>query len=224
MSKKFYITLIIVASILLVNFIIISAILYANNFVALPIDTTIANFFYNIRGEYGGFGYWFFRIFTELGYTYVIVAILIIFALCNRFKLQSWLFAGATLFTWGFQKILKLIFDRPRPDETLWWMTESSSSFPSGHSMMVTFVFAILIYLILTSPKLKSWLRTTFVVLSTFAIIIVPISRLVLGVHYFTDVLGGICIGGAMAILFIILHSYFTAKKQQNPQKTVKKQ
>ena len=216
MSKKSYITLITLASIMLAGFVIISIVLASNNFSALPIDTSIANFFYSIRGEYGGFTYWFFRIFTEFGYTYIIVAILLVFAICNRFKLNSWIFAGATLFTWGLQRILKLFFDRPRPDETLWWMTESSSSFPSGHSMMVAFVFAILIYFILTSPHLKSWLKKLLVVLSTFIIIIVPISRLVLGVHYFTDVLGGLFIGGSLAILFIILHSYFTNKKSKN--------
>ena len=206
MSKKSYIILISLASVFLLSFIIIASVLAVNNFTALPVDNAVAQFFYSIRGEPGGFTYWFFRIFTELGYTYCIVAIIVIFAIFNRFKLNSWLFAGSTLVVWGFQKVLK-------PDDSMWWMMESSSSFPSGHSMMAVFVFILLAYLVCTSPCTKTWLRAVICGVCAFAILVVPISRLVLGVHYFTDVLGGMFIGASPALIFVILHSIITRKK-----------
>jgi len=220
MSKKSLIILLSLCGVFVLGFMSIALILSANNYSALAVDTAVAQFFYSIRGEYGGFIYWFFRIFTEMGYTYIIVAVVLIYAICNKFRLNSWLFAGATLFTWGFQKLLKLIFDRPRPDPSMWWMVENSSSFPSGHSMMAVFVFTILAYLIIKSSHACPWLKRLALGISIFAIIIVPISRLILGVHYFTDVLGGMFIGGALALLFIILHSYFTkstSTKTQSP-------
>lgn len=217
MVKKFWLISSIVASALLLGFIIVSVVLSSVGMAPLGIDTSIANWAYSVRGEMGGATYWFFRIITELGYTYVIVALVVVMAIIWKFKSKAWFFAGTVLITWLFQKLLKIIFMRPRPDEAMWWMQESSTSFPSGHSMMAACVFILLAYFIISSPQVKVWVKYVIGSLCTFAVIIVPISRIILGVHYFTDVLGGVFIGAFMAVLGIIayhIYLHFMEKKK----------
>ena len=135
-----------------------------------------------------------------------------------KFKSKTWFFAITVLVSWIFQKILKAIIDRPRPDETMWWMNETSSSFPSGHSITVACVFILLIYFILTSQTAKLWIKYFVSALSILAIFFVGFSRIILGVHYFTDVIGGLLFGGICAILGIIAYNLFLDIKQK-PEK-----
>ena len=226
MTRKFWWLTGIFAGITFVCFLIISIVVFTNGLAPLGVDTAIANWAYSARGEKGGVTYWFFRVVTELGYTYFIVALVVLMFVLWRARLKAWFFGGTILATWILQKIVKAIIMRPRPDETMWWMSEGSSSFPSGHSMMVAVVFVLLAYFVITSPAVKTWIKCTVSAFSSFAILIVPISRIILGVHYFSDVLGGLMLGTFMAIIGIMVykvvekymssHSKRTAKINQN--------
>ena len=209
MSKKFLITTLTVLSLLLIGFLVIVVVLAVNGFKPLGVDTAVADWAYSVRGEKGGATYWFFRIITELGYTYCAVAIILIMGIIWKFRSKLWFFAGTVLFSYALQQIIKAIVMRPRPDEALWWMTESSSSFPSGHSITVACVFILLAYFIISSPNTKVWLKYLIGAISGIAIILVPISRLILGVHYFTDVLGGLFFGAFVAVLGILAYNIF---------------
>lgn len=209
MTKRFWWIAGISGGACLLTFCIISIVLACAGMVPLGVDSAIANWAYGVRGDFGGATYWFFRVVTELGYTYVIAALVILMFILWRAKPKAWFFGGTILVAWAMQKLLKVIFMRPRPDEAMWWMAESSTSFPSGHSMMAACVFILLAYFIFTSPEVKNWLKYTVLGISTFAIIIVPISRIILGVHYFTDVLGGVFVGAFFAIVGIIVYHIF---------------
>ena len=111
---------------------------------------------------------------------------------------------------------------RPRPDEAMWWMTESSSSFPSGHSSTVTCLFILLAYFIITSPAVKLWVKNLVTALSTTAIVLVPFSRIILGIHYFTDVLGGMMFGALFAVLGIIAYNVYLMIMQKKSTKNRK--
>lgn len=97
--------------------------------------------------------------------------------------------------------ILKNIFQRPRP-ENLMLITETGFSFPSGHSMVSMAFYGYLIYLaykkIYNIPA-----RNTTCILLSLLIILIGISRIYLGVHYASDVLGGFCLGAAYLIIYI---------------------
>lgn len=219
MSKKFWLFAGISAGGLFVGFLTITIILACNGFSPLDIDLAIANWAYDVRGEQGGATYWFFRIITEFGYTYFVIFIIILMGVIWRFKSKTWFFAGTILVSWLLQKLIKFIVMRPRPDETLWWMTETSSSFPSGHSITVACVFILLAYFVLTSPAVKIWAKWLITSLSTLAIILVPLSRIILGVHYFTDILAGVFFGALIAVLGIIafnLFKYIMNKKKES--------
>lgn len=221
MSKKsLIITLSCVAGGLFALFAVIMAIVLANDNAALPVDTAVANWAYNVRGEKGNFVYWFFRIITEFGYTYVTVSIILIMAIVWRFKVKTWFLGVPVLVAWGLHKVIKWIVNRPRPDMTMWWATETSSSFPSGHSNTVACLFGLIIFFIIISPVLKTWLKWLLCSLSGLVIILVPLSRIILGMHYFTDVLAGLCFGGMCALIGILLYVILVKNKQPKEVQT----
>lgn len=219
MSKKFLLATLIPLGILLIAFIIIVSVLANANFSALPIDNIIAQWAYDIRGSKDSFMFWFNRIITELGYTYFVIFIILLMGIIWKFKSKTWFFGITILMSWIFQKIIKAIINRPRPDDTMWWMTESSSSFPSGHSITVACVFILLIYFVLTSETVKLWIKYLISALSILAIFFVGFSRIILGVHYFTDVIGGIIFGAIFALLGIIAYNIYLNIKLKNKDK-----
>jgi undecaprenyl-diphosphatase len=96
--------------------------------------------------------------------------------------------------------LLKSGFDRPRPDLVPSDIYVHSASFPSGHSMMSAIVYLTLgAWLARMQPRrrLKAYVLAVAVLLT----VIVGISRVYLGVHWPTDVLGGWAVGAAWALL-----------------------
>ena len=113
---------------------------------------------------------------------------------------------------------LKKIFHRHRPDMPI-LKGISGYSFPSGHSLS-SFIFAtILLYLLWQESRLpKGW---KFILTAIFVLypIIVGLSRIILNVHYATDVIGGFCLGTAwvIAIFFLMkkIRQLFEAKRHE---------
>ena len=98
-------------------------------------------------------------------------------------------------------RILKLIIARPRPPR-LRLVIENGYSFPSGHSMVSFAFYGFLIYLINKNLKNKK-IKYPLIILLSLLILLIGISRIYLGVHYVTDVLGGYIIGLIYLIVFI---------------------
>ena len=94
--------------------------------------------------------------------------------------------AAATFAVPALNPLLKLLFERPRP--ALWPRLEPvhNYSFPSGHAMSSAAIIAALV--VLAWPTRWRW--PTLLLGGTF-IVAVGVSRLYLGVHYPSDVLGG---------------------------------
>lgn len=98
-------------------------------------------------------------------------------------------------------RILKLIIRRPRP-QRIQIMPEKGFSFPSGHAMVAFAYYGFLIYLIHKNIKNKK-IKYPLIVFLSLLILLIGISRIYLGVHYVTDVLGGFVFGLIYLILFI---------------------
>jgi undecaprenyl-diphosphatase len=106
---------------------------------------------------------------------------------------------GGTLLFWG----LKQIFQRQRPLAPV-IKGVTGYSFPSGHSLS-TFVFSsILIYIIWHSNFKLSTKWILAILLSLFSVT-VGISRVILKVHYPTDVLASFCVGIVWVIVCLAI-------------------
>ncbi|TPL21052.1 phosphatase PAP2 family protein [Mesorhizobium sp. B2-4-9] len=95
--------------------------------------------------------------------------------------------------------ILKLVFDRQRPD-IVHSARVFTAGFPSGHAMLSAVTFLTLGAL-LAKANPNPGVKAYFVSLAVFLTVMVGLSRVYLGVHYPTDVLAGWCVGSAWAIL-----------------------
>ncbi len=110
-----------------------------------------------------------------------------------------WLVIVATVTGLLMSFLLKFYFIRPRPDIVPHLMTETTPSFPSGHSMMSAVVYLTLAAL-LTRLETSNKARLYTISLAFFVVFLVGISRVFLGVHYPTDILGGWTFGLAWAM------------------------
>lgn len=96
-------------------------------------------------------------------------------------------------FTDLFNNILKFSFQIPRPDPALHLITAGSYGFPSGDSQIAVVVWGS--FLIWAQ---HTWLK----VLSVMLLILIPCSRVYLGVHSIYDVLGSVFFGSLTLYLF----------------------
>jgi undecaprenyl-diphosphatase len=97
--------------------------------------------------------------------------------------------------------VLKHLFERPRP---LIPLLEAARgfSFPSGHALMSTTVYGLLIYIFWMDVR-NPVLRWFLIIIFTFLILAICLSRIYLRVHYTSDVLAGISLGIAWLIMSI---------------------
>jgi undecaprenyl-diphosphatase len=110
------------------------------------------------------------------------------------------LLLAATLGGLGLSSVLKGVFDRPRPTVVPHLSYVSTTSFPSGHSMLSAVVYLTLGSLLarlVVQRRLKAYVLGVALLL-TF---LVGVSRVYMGVHYPTDVLAGWSAGLAWALL-----------------------
>lgn len=98
--------------------------------------------------------------------------------------------------------LVKELVHRVRPDLLPPIEIERGYSFPSGHSALSMVAYGIIAVLILRS-RLPSWVRWLVVAILALVIGLVGISRVYLGVHYPSDVLGGWLAGGMVVLLFV---------------------
>ena len=100
------------------------------------------------------------------------------------------------------QIVLKDFIERPRPTgEHL--VEVSSTSFPSGHAVSSAAFFGFLIYIFWKSD-VNYWIKTLLTVVFSFFILSIGLSRVYLGVHYASDIIGGWIAGGFFLVIFIL--------------------
>ncbi|WP_020006594.1 phosphatase PAP2 family protein [Salinicoccus albus] len=134
-----------------------------------------------------------------------ITIVLMVFMLIRKVYIMGvWLGATVLMTASVLTSVMKSVIGRERPDIMV-LASEQSLSFPSGHTTAATVFYGLAgLSLILIVKTL--WQRIIIITAATILIAFVMFSRIYLGVHYPTDVLGGLCFG--MASIFISIGLY----------------
>lgn len=121
---------------------------------------------------------------------------------------------GGMLLNWG----IKLAFRRPRPTVSDYVHALQSWSFPSGHTVAATLFWGLVaVYLVSVA---RNWTqRVTVVWLALACIVMVAFSRVYLGVHFLSDVLAAMGVGGFwLALCTTTVHTLSAARAAANGQ------
>ena len=128
----------------------------------------------------------------------VIATIAIIFIRNKRIKL---LLASNLIGITIINNLLKVIVARDRPNINR-LVNENGYSFPSGHSITSMVFYGYLIYLIYRYVDNKN-IKVSLIIFLSLLILMIGFSRIYLGVHYTSDVMGGFLLGVVYLIVFI---------------------
>ena len=134
------------------------------------------------------------------GAIFIILLTVILIAVIKNKKIGLSILTNLAIIT-ILNQLLKRILQRPRPTEYR-IIEESGYSFPSGHSMISMAFYGYLIYLIYKYVENKS-VKWTLISLLSVLICLIGISRIYLGVHYTSDVLGGFLISISYLVIYI---------------------
>jgi undecaprenyl-diphosphatase len=102
--------------------------------------------------------------------------------------------------------VLKAWFQRERPPLDIRLVEEDTFSFPSGHSVYAA-IFCTMLWLLVHrhAPASPRWPRPLAAVVCLLSAVLVGASRVWLGVHYPTDVLGGLLLGVSWVIIAYLI-------------------
>lgn len=138
----------------------------------------------------------------------ILTIILVIFIKNKKIKI---LICSNLVIITLLNQVLKFILERPRPTEYR-IINETGYSFPSGHSMVSMAFYGFLIYLIYKYVKNK-YLKVFSICGMSLLIVMIGISRIYLGVHYTSDVIGGFLISISYLIVFIKFSNKYVLKE-----------
>lgn len=152
-------------------------------------------------------------VMTNTAHRYVIIALCVILLIIPRTRLPFGVpLSAASLVMTIVNHLIKPLVGRSRPDEILHLVEESNFSFPSGHAVGSMVFYGLAIWLVWHYAKAGPaeggaapaggplyYSKKTAMILTVLLLIplvLVGPTRLYLGVHFPTDVLGGWCLGG----------------------------
>jgi membrane-associated phospholipid phosphatase len=184
----------------------------------LKYDQIITNWVYSLRAP---FLTDFMKIITSFGSTLIIIIFLsIVIAVLILIKKRKYILPLliTLLVNRIFVEIIKFVFARQRPTLSNALVVENSFSFPSGHTIIaITFYGLLIIYLFKISKS--NILKVLSILIGILIILGVGFSRIYLGVHWASDVIGSLLIGISWLSFLLLLienknklHSIFKSK------------
>lgn len=145
----------------------------------------------------------------------VIIAALLFYITHRR---REAYFTLAVIFPNLFNMLIKILIHRPRPtvEDAKIFQEFTQSGFPSGHVVHYVVFFGFLVTVMIVDKTISTFWRLFVGILSAFLILTVSISRIYLGAHWATDVIGGYLFG--FVYLGIILKYYLKDARFKRPQ------
>lgn len=158
----------------------------------------------------------FFIFFTWLGNWEQIVfvgAFCIGILIIKGLKWEGVVLFGAVALSKILEVILKQVFQRERPDPSLWLTEASGYSFPSGHAVVSSVLYGLMSYFLWKNLKTGRQ-RVMIVACLIIVIICIGLSRVILGVHWLSDVGGGWVIGATVIAMATLVLAKYSPKSQ----------
>jgi undecaprenyl-diphosphatase len=124
----------------------------------------------------------------------MIIAVSALFLWLYDFRNSATLLLVTTLGGMLLNSVLKVGFDRPRPQFFEWGTHAMTSSFPSGHAMSAAIVYPTVAYLAARLQK-THLARISTMLAAALLVVLIGLSRVYLGVHYPSDVIAGVVVG-----------------------------
>ena len=145
------------------------------------------------------------------GAIFLVIATITLFIVIKNKKIGISILSNVAIVT-VLNQLIKRILQRPRPTEYR-IIEETGYSFPSGHSMVSMAFYGYFIYLIYKYVKNK-YVKWISIILLSLLICLIGISRIYLGVHYTSHVLGGFLISISYLIIYISAANKFIIEKE----------
>ena len=158
------------------------------------------------------------KLVTSLGSPAVLIPLVVVMGLAWRWRAQTWralgLLAGAYGGAEGLFELIKVLVGRPRPPVAMAVAHFSGSAFPSGHAALSAAVWGSLAAL--AAAATPRWARK--VAAWTTAVLIAGLvgeTRLYLGAHWLTDVVGGWALGAFWLFALLTTTRTFAAMRAE---------
>lgn len=177
----------------------------------LAFDTVIRQWFYSIRGEQLTAVL---KVITYMGNWQSITGLCLLLLIIPKTRTRYGIPVSASaVFITLLNKGVKIIFKRPRPDVSLHLIEQGGYSFTSGHSITSMVVFGLLIFLVRKYVKDRRTANILTVLLCV-PLVFIGLSRIYMGVHFPTDVLGGWFLGLAVLMIIVSIEDRLTTGKE----------
>jgi diacylglycerol kinase (ATP) len=145
-----------------------------------------------------------FALLTWPGLEYAALAAIAIWAVRHRLRQLAVALLLVIALAWGGASLLKITFQRPRPQQALDLLTATGYAYPSGHvtgavamSIAVGATFAV------TRQSFRA--RIFWHVGSGLLVLAVAVDRWITGGHYITDIVGGVLYGALAATVALLV-------------------
>ncbi len=157
---------------------------------------------------------WFGQTWTSVSTVFITAMALFI----SKNKKESF-YCLSTLLIGVITYLVKILINRPRPEKDLVRVIVDAhhQSFPSGHVSFYIVFFGFIAFVFHHKKWLHKVGRSIVFSFCIFLILTVPVSRIYLGAHWFTDVLGGFLLGTVFLCLLLML--YLNVQAAEDPVK-----